>query len=202
VFGLFVYKSAWWPTFRQIHAKGSSIVSLGYETLVSIQRLDYCRTEGPNRLSLARLLRTWSTIDSEDSRLCAFLVYLLDQTRPVSASDSRDKIYAILPLATWYLRGQDCGSGQVLPAPDYEKPVSYIYGQLTEYLLQHLNGLSIFSWCDDIRRRRLKKTLPSWVPDFSTEMLPLPLIGVKPFNATLGWQYIPRKLLKHLPEIN
>lgn len=196
LFALFLYQSAWGQNLRQIHWKNSPKVPLGNETLVSIQRLSYCRAEGPNRPALLRMLNTWTAIDSEESKLCAFLGYLIDQTRRLSASDPRDKIYAILPLATWYLRGQDCGSVPALPAPDYAKPVSHVFRQFTEYLLQHSNGLFILSWCDDFQRRRLKDELPSWVPDFSTEMLPLPLIGVKPFNATPGWNYIPRESLK------
>lgn len=138
------------------------------------------------------MLNTWTDIDSKESKLCAFLGYILDQTRPMSASDRRDKIYAVLTLSTWYLRG----TGPTLPAPDYRKSVAEVYQEFTEYLLRHSNGLFILSWCDDIRRRRLKTELASWVPDFSTEMLPLPLIGVKLFNATLGWQYVPRKSLE------
>src|ERR1700761_7939714 len=107
VFGLFLYKSAWWPSVRKIHAKGSPVVSLGYETLVRIQRLDYCRREGPNRPGLLKMLNTWTDINGEQSKLCAFLTYILDQTRPMSASDPKDKIYAILPLTTRYLGNLD-----------------------------------------------------------------------------------------------
>src|SRR5882757_3380666 len=120
---MFLYKSAWWPTVRQIYVKNSPIVALGYETLTRIQRLSYCRTDGPDRPALLRMLSTWTDINSQGSKLCAFLGYILDQTRPMSATDPRGKIYAVLTLSTWYL----CGSGPAVPALDYRKSVSEIY---------------------------------------------------------------------------
>jgi hypothetical protein len=48
------------------------------------------------------------------------------------------------------------------------------------------------SWVEDKRRRR-QKDLPSWVPDLSIEMAPLPPIGNKEYHATPSWRYEPSK---------
>jgi hypothetical protein len=164
------------------------MTSLGFETVFRIQRLIYCKDDGPERPALARLLRTWVDIDTEHQRLCAFLVFVLDRARSMSVTDLRDKVYAVLPLVTQYLRT----SSPMLPLPDYKKSAAEVYREFTCHILQHSQGLMYLSWVEDKRRRRLKD-LPSWVPDLSIEMAPLPLIGNKEYHATPSWRYEPSK---------
>jgi hypothetical protein len=185
---LLLFLTAWWPHVRRIHAKGSTLSALGFETLVRIHKLSYCRTNGPIHPALQKALRTMGDVSDEGSKLCAFLTYVLDHTRPMNAKDPRDKIYAVLNLSTWYRRA----ATQNLPIPDYRKPVLEVFREFTIYMLQNSGGFLIISWVDDPLRRRTKD-LPSWIPDFSVEMAPLPFLGIKVYNATSSWDYIPRK---------
>ena len=83
-------------------------------------------------------------------------------------------------------------SPPMLPLPVYRKSVAEVYLEFTHHILQHSQGLMYLSWVEDKQRRR-QKDLPSWVPDISIEVLPLPLIGNKEYHATPSWRYEPNK---------
>jgi Heterokaryon incompatibility protein (HET) len=65
-----LWNMGWWPKVRLILPGGPSMTSLGVETVFRIQRLIPCQNDGPKRPAVARLLRTWVDIDTEDQRLC------------------------------------------------------------------------------------------------------------------------------------
>ena len=88
------------------------------------------------------------------------LVYVLDQTRPASCSDLRDKVFAVLSLASEHHTGE-------LYA-DYSKPTEAVYQDVVLHYTLKLKSLDILTHCElrneiDARAR----TMPTWVPDWS-----------------------------------
>lgn len=85
------------------------------------------------------------------------LLQLLFQARTSYATDGRDKLYAILGIA----------SNAVNPVlrPDYHKPVVDVYTSVASYFIDRDRNLDILSFVEDHRFRR-KDDLPLWVPDW------------------------------------
>lgn len=87
------------------------------------------------------------------------LLRTLYKTGPASCSDSRDKIYAILNLAS--------DSSEIVPHPDYNISIAETYKQATIKIIQNSNRLDILSLSGlPVYERTLDIELPSWVPDF------------------------------------
>ena len=90
------------------------------------------------------------------------LVYMLERSRSACCSDPRDKIFAVLSLAseeeTWNLN------------PDYSKPTEAVYQDLVLHCTSNIQSLTILSNCellDDAGGMRL----PTWVPDWTVPRL-------------------------------
>lgn len=86
------------------------------------------------------------------------LLDLLYRSRRCGASDLRDKIYGLYPIA----KDRDA-----LPKPDYYKQPATVYKETAAYLFnthRDLNILSCAGAARDPRTRHL--SLPSWVPDW------------------------------------
>jgi hypothetical protein len=188
VLAIHLYITGWWIELTRLYAGNSPPKRIGFEILIIIHRLSSCPGDGPNKPTVAKSFRNWVDIEGEHQKLCAFFVYVLDHTRAMSASDPRDKTYAILPLTTWYQKD----SGQSLPLPNYRKTTPEVYREFTCHVLRESQGLFFLSWVEDKRRRR-RADLPSWVPDLSVEMAPLPLINIRQYHATSSWKFTPRK---------
>lgn len=77
-------------------------------------------------------------------------------------SDARDRIYGVLGS----LREVERGIGIV---PDYTLTVAEVYTDAARKQMLHTGGLTLFSQCDLSARPRFPE-LPSWVPDWSTEL--------------------------------
>ncbi|MCJ1254829.1 hypothetical protein MMC24_002645 [Lignoscripta atroalba] len=91
-----------------------------------------------------------------------FFETLLDFFRQTHATDPRDKIIALLGLAS------DVGDGKRFDiAPDYNKSVVDFYRDVTGLLLKNGHSLGALSFVEDHSFRRIHE-LPSWVPDYST----------------------------------
>ena len=75
----------------------------------------------------------------------------------LEATDPRDKVFALLGLATDRKKLQDLGV-----SPDYTKSMEQIYTTIMKALLQQ-GHLSLLSLCQTPR----SPSLPSWVPDWS-----------------------------------
>ena len=96
------------------------------------------------------------TLGSLLERTCVLKPAIL----PLNATDPRDKIYGLLALAT--------DSEQMGILPDYEKSTIEVYTDASRALIA--NGqTSILSWCQQSKRI---EELPSWVPDFSSDIPP------------------------------
>ena len=88
------------------------------------------------------------------------LEWVLDQTRSASCSDLRDKVFAVLNLASEHDTGD-------LYA-DYSKSTEAVYQDVVLHYTLKLKSLDILTHCelrDDIGARA--RTMPTWVPDWS-----------------------------------
>lgn len=88
------------------------------------------------------------------------LQILLIITLEFKASDWRDKVFALIGLAS--------GQGHEEVTADYTKPLEDVYISTAKYLLNHNADLLIMS-AAGIGRPRSSLKLPSWVPDWSLD---------------------------------
>ncbi|KAI9710297.1 MAG: hypothetical protein M1820_002791 [Bogoriella megaspora] len=105
---------------------------------------------------------------------------LLPQARDKFASNSSDKVYALLGLAS---DGTDSDLD-----PDYSLPASTVYKHVAQRTIELEQTLDILSHVED-HRHRLSSDLPSWVPDW--EVRPpaaalVPTLEADFANATRG----------------
>jgi len=77
---------------------------------------------------------------------------------PLGATDPRDKIYGLLSLAA--------DSEQLGILPEYDKSTIEVYTNASRALIA-IGEISILSWC---QQSKLIEGLPSWVPDFSSNI--------------------------------
>lgn len=85
------------------------------------------------------------------------LIYLLQVARSFQASDPRDKIYALLGLAS------DCTE---FPAPEYSLSVEKVYKDTAEILYSQGWGLGCLMQAG--LHQQSSRNMPSWVPDWSS----------------------------------
>ena len=76
-------------------------------------------------------------------------------SRKFLATDPRDKLYALLGLAS--------DSSKVVPLPNYSNPVSNVFLQATQRMMINLGDVAIILLA---RRRAGNVDLPSWYPDW------------------------------------
>ncbi|KAN0090561.1 HET domain containing protein [Hyaloscypha variabilis] len=88
------------------------------------------------------------------------ILQTLYKTGLALASDPRDKIYAVLNLAS--------DGAKLIPRPDYKLSTAVVYTQLVISIIQSTNRLDVLSLASStVYPRTLDEELPSWVPDFS-----------------------------------
>ncbi|KAH8656875.1 heterokaryon incompatibility protein-domain-containing protein [Ilyonectria robusta] len=83
------------------------------------------------------------------------LVNYLHLTRSYSATDPRDKVFALLGLVP-----------RLGIIPDYKEPVEQVFGNLVRESIRATHSLMMLL----LQRKPRRLTLPSWVPDLSTEI--------------------------------
>lgn len=93
------------------------------------------------------------------------LLPLLLEARDARATNDRDKIFALMGLSE---RESD---GFV---PDYSLSIEEVYTAFSKHHIQKAGTLEILGACED-HAYRLKKTLPSWVPDWEVHPPAIPL---------------------------
>jgi hypothetical protein len=86
-------------------------------------------------------------------------IELLEGTGPLSATDPRDKIFALLGMA--------CDRENLKLRADYSKPCEAVYSELAATLLKS-GELGVLSW---VQHPKTLRNLPTWVPDFSRGLI-------------------------------
>lgn len=101
------------------------------------------------------------------SEMCvALFLSLLSGMRGYQATDPRDKVYAALGMVTKFLpEGEDA-----LITPDYSLSVGEVYRSFAAIEILKLPYVAVLSYVED-RSIRLLSDLPSWVPDFSPDIV-------------------------------
>jgi hypothetical protein len=116
--------------------------------------------EGDNLNEKGKVL----TKDEEEKRLLRDVFWILDESRELQATDSRDKIFAILSLVDEF--------GSILGVVDYSKSTTEVFTSVVKNHISLSKSLHILSqvagvaWDPDEENGR-----PSWVPDWSTPVL-------------------------------
>ncbi|KAL8695328.1 MAG: hypothetical protein Q9218_000227 [Villophora microphyllina] len=103
------------------------------------------------------------------------LLELLDYMRPTESSEPRDKVYAILGMAS------DLDPFSIIP--DYSKSLAEVYTDVVRFSFsQPRNGLQVLSQVAHLAADTRKQLgcdhdddLPSWVPDYRDDLGPSPL---------------------------
>jgi hypothetical protein len=124
---------------------------------------------GPNAIpsnSLTRQLDVLAGgVPGDLQRWHAFFSFILDGIRGYEAQLPHDNVYAILGMMERYLP-----VGLELPIiPNYELPFEEVYISTTFYLLQNMSNILILSCVGD-KTARNYHSLPSWAPDYSSEL--------------------------------
>ncbi|EON65145.1 hypothetical protein W97_04382 [Coniosporium apollinis CBS 100218] len=115
-------------------------------------------------------------------------IMVLMMGRGTDASNPRDNVYALLGLTKEMIKTRQPSTersdplGRLtlsqLPVPDYKKPVERVYSDFAKCVLECTQNLLLLSLVEDRSDRRsagLANSLPSWVPDLSVPLLPMPL---------------------------
>lgn len=92
-----------------------------------------------------------------------FLERCILRTGLLGATDTRDKIYAILGLLRAYSIVNKLNV-EIPTYPDYEETVPNVFRDFTMLLMYKTKSLDIWSWVTDETSRWLDPSIPSWVP--------------------------------------
>ncbi|RYP40427.1 hypothetical protein DL769_011768 [Monosporascus sp. CRB-8-3] len=93
---------------------------------------------------------------------------ILFNTANFKSTDPRDKIFALLGLAT------DADDGRLIP--DYRKTPSQVYTEVAQHLIVGKGTIALLSLAGiGFNHPRKVQSLPSWVPDFSEQRPNFPL---------------------------
>jgi hypothetical protein len=117
------------------------------------------------------------------------LLELLERSRGYKTTDPRDKIYAVLGLAS---------DSQALGVrPDYSKSKVEVFAGVAAAIIAHSRSLHVLSYAhktpSQISDTKYNQFLPSWVPDW-TQRLPIAPLWSNWFDASRGaeLQFKPR----------
>ncbi|VUC28877.1 unnamed protein product [Clonostachys rosea] len=100
---------------------------------------------------------------------------LLMAGRLLQAKDHRDKFFAMLDLAK--TSAQRLGTPFPNFKPDYKKSIEQVIKEFTVEFIKAKGDLTILTQVED-RSLRNKRTLPSWMPDYTAALLPFDLLGI------------------------
>jgi hypothetical protein len=112
----------------------------------------------------------------------ADLLNVLLYTRPFEASNPRDKIFAVLGLAT--LGPTKVPAAEIIRI-EYGLTPTEVFLEATWAIIRHSNNLKIVAEVEDSRLRNIPD-LPTWVPDFSSVNRPSIYHQSQPLNADGG----------------
>lgn len=89
------------------------------------------------------------------------LLTALHTSRRASASDKRDKIYAVLGLAV--------DANELIPRPNYDISIQQLYSMLVKSYINTKNDLEIICHAG---KQSTSNQLPTWTPDWSNNIFP------------------------------
>lgn len=118
----------------------------------------------------------------ENPAQVSLLLDLISNTRKFQSRDSRDRIFALLGLAT------NVGPEDTDIAPNYNLTTEKVFKAMTLWNISRAKSLDVLSYSFPTSKRL---ALPSWVPDYTIlhEADPLVKFGIQlPFDATKGSQ--------------
>ena len=95
------------------------------------------------------------------------LISLLARFRSCHSSDPRDKVFALLAIAS--KTNATLPVGVKIIEPDYRQPVADVYTAAAEFILQSTSRLKLLSQVQDPSLTCIQG-LPSWIPDFSVAL--------------------------------
>jgi hypothetical protein len=104
------------------------------------------------------------------------LPYVLANCQPFESTDPRDRIFALLNISS--------NTNDNALAPDYNKPVEAVFVDATRHMLTKNGPLISLLFSAGIGYDRALGMLPSWVPDWSTE-IPSMSFGISTENAVV-----------------
>ena len=140
----------------------------------------------PKEDSISNMLVHAFQVKNSDAFTCAKFAWAINLSRSRRASDQRDKVFAPHGLTHTYKKPADWD----LLQPKYTQPVSEVFTRATRYILRKLENLAFLSFVED-KSIRTYPDLPSWVPDFSKTLNPLPLImSGRDYNVSCGFEGI------------
>jgi len=168
--------------WRRMVAMGELLRSLGWQQVLGMDvNRGFGRAMGDEIIRLSAIKEkslsltatdTGATDDGDARRnWFSYFQSLLHDTRVFSAGDPRDKVFAILGIAK---RGLP--PGMTMPVmPDYSETATAtsVFSTVTATLLQELPRLEALSLTQG--RASKIEDLPSWVPDLTCNLTPVPL---------------------------
>ncbi|KAK3691217.1 hypothetical protein LTR37_018805 [Vermiconidia calcicola] len=86
------------------------------------------------------------------------------------ASDERDYVYGMAGLVK-LAQASHREQSEALPPPRYDADVEEVIVDWAKWMVKNMDNYMLFSHVGDETHRRLK-TLPSWVPDITTSLMP------------------------------
>jgi Heterokaryon incompatibility protein (HET) len=124
--------------------------------------------------SLHNLIQPWYHIAGQTKGNRSDILSMLERGRRLSASEPRDKVFALLGIST----GIDTTDKYL--AIDYAKPISEIYMSLATYMIERASSYDIFSHVTDVSNEEDdglphyeelygSSLLPSWVPRWNRQ---------------------------------
>ncbi|KAG4442474.1 hypothetical protein IFR05_002076 [Cadophora sp. M221] len=134
--------------------------------------------EPPSSTTVADNEASISAVHAEEIFYDYFQTLLLD-ARPYSATEARDKIFEVFGIAQKALP-----PGMAMPLkPNYtsESTTQSLFTSVAALLLEKLPRLSNLSHVEDKCSRRVPN-LPSWVPDYTNRLTPIPLTFIRGLN--------------------
>jgi hypothetical protein len=93
------------------------------------------------------------------------LLAVLVLRRGLGVSDARDMIYAHLGIVS------DSLSGHLELKVDYSKSCPELFTDATRYFLKRYKDLRILSYIEDVNPQKRRQNLPSWVPDWTSNIV-------------------------------
>jgi hypothetical protein len=172
-----LFQSSWWTrtwVIQEIVAARNAMVVCGLHSMAlprlcdAAQHISYRVQSSPDAttrpygsvafqciIGFISILRV-DTLPSEIQQQHTSLLFLANQYANAEAGDPRDKLYALLGLAT----------DHVNVVPDYNKSVVDVYTNAAQKMMTSSGNLDVLRACE---KQGSMPEMPSWVPDWTAK---------------------------------